>query len=112
MIRRLRYAWAFLFGSARWVEPVYHPRSRFAGLVGTPAVTIWRHVYFARGILPTGLVAHETEHVYQFGRLGVVRFLLLYWFLQLRDGYDLNRLEVEAQNAGRRAVRIKRRAGQ
>ncbi len=107
MIRRLRYAWAFLFGSSRWVEPVFHLSSNLAWIVGVPAFTLWRHVYVERGIAPAGLIAHETEHVWQYARLGVVRFLPLYWFYQIRDGYDYNPLEIEAQNAARKAVRSK-----
>ena len=102
MIRRLRYAWAVLFGSARYVPPEYHLSSQLAYVVGVPAFTIWRHVFIERGVVPPNMQAHEEEHVRQYARLGVLRFLLLYWFYQLRDGYEYNPMEREAQAAARR----------
>ncbi len=40
---------------------------------------------------------HELIHVQQFKRYGFIRFILLYIFESLRNGYNNNKYEIEAR---------------
>lgn len=42
---------------------------------------------------------HELEHVKQFEKYGLMRFLTLYLLESIKRGYHHNRFEVEARNA-------------
>lgn len=93
--------------------PILHLESRIPSLlslvVKPVAVTLGRHIFVRRGIVPTEqLLRHEATHVAQAAELGLLRFLLFYawdwlraWWV-LRDGaaaYRAIRFEQEARDS-------------
>ena len=42
---------------------------------------------------------HEMEHIRQFRKFGLLRFIILYLWESLRKGYYNNRFEIEARRA-------------
>lgn len=44
------------------------------------------------------LIRHERKHEEQINQLGVIRFVLAYWYFCSKYGYYLNQLEIEARS--------------
>ena len=81
---------------ARWVVSL---ASRFTP--GTDAVTIWPFifVYPPEFKFDEKLVKHETKHLEQWIRYGIVGFVPLYVWYHYTHGYKNNPLEMEARQA-------------
>lgn len=71
--------------------------SRLPRLVGHDCVTIRHTIYCRHRFITAHTLAHETRHVEQWARYGVLGFLLRYLWQQVRHGYRGNRLEREAE---------------
>lgn len=66
------------------------------------AVTIGKHIFLYGADKKIFLsdkqwLCHELAHVAQFQRFGLFRFLFLYFFESLKNGYFNNRFEAEAR---------------
>jgi len=66
------------------------------------AVTIGRHIFLygttkKKFLSDTHWLCHELAHVAQFQRFGILRFLFLYFFESLKNGYVHNKFEIEAR---------------
>lgn len=68
------------------------------------AMVVGRRIYLwgvtkADFLEQSAWVKHELAHVAQYQRYGVVKFLILYVFEWIKNGYYNNRFEVEARAA-------------
>lgn len=68
------------------------------------AMVVGRRIYLwgvtkAYFLEQSAWVKHELAHVAQYQRYGVVKFLILYVFEWIKNGYYNNRFEVEARAA-------------
>ena len=68
------------------------------------AMVVGRRIYLwgvtkADFLQQSAWVKHELAHVAQYQRYGVVKFLFLYVFEWIKNGYYNNRFEVEARAA-------------
>lgn len=73
-------------------------KSSAAAIVFGNTVHLW-NVSKASFLANERWVLHELEHVFQYRRLGFIRFLLMYVWESLRKGYSRNRFEAEARRA-------------
>lgn len=62
---------------------------------------IWPFILFSdeASELPGWIFKHEMTHSYQIERMGNLRFYLTFFYYQMRYGYALNPLELEAREA-------------
>ncbi len=52
----------------------------------------------------TSWLKHELKHIYQFKQYGIIRFVCLYIWESIRNGYTNNKFEVEARDAENKAM--------
>lgn len=82
------------------MEARFHYDSRLAKLLlpeAYSAFTLGRHVFCRGPRLSLRSRIHEEAHVAQYERLGILGFLALYCWYQIRFGYRDNPLEREAR---------------
>jgi hypothetical protein len=78
----------------RWVNVIFNWH-RYSGF----AVTIGQTTYYScdKSLVTDRWRRHEDKHKEQYRRLGMVGFLIRYFYYQIKYGYMKNPLEVEAQ---------------
>lgn len=80
------------------IRPVYHFLPLRKSWIG--GITIYPFIFFKRKReeITDTLFRHELEHIYQVKRLGWFRFYISYLIENIKEGYQNNKYELEAES--------------
>lgn len=89
----------FVKEAPMWARFILQRAGQGALVVGNSIYVLSERMYEYR--LRPEWQRHELKHVEQYQRYGIPGFLVRYFYYQLRYGYHLNPLEIEAREAER-----------